>query len=187
MSRRFGTSPRGRLVVADPRDQDAPRELTERIPPGEYPLQAAVLVGEGDYCGERFPVTEEPLVRLLIGAEPVVTWEMGLSEGDDPRLLLDGHAYGFGTDGASGGFADASGWKVLSGKIRRYYEEGDESAAEFVTDGCLRATDEETGGDLVSFYTEGDGTWPVWLGRSATGELVAVTVITSWLMDLRPV
>ncbi|MCT9004710.1 hypothetical protein [Streptomyces rhizosphaerihabitans] len=78
-------------------------------------------------------------------------------------------------------------WKVLSGKIRRHYEEGDESATEFVTDGCLRATDVETGGDPVSFCTEGEGTWPVWLGRSVTGELVVVTVITSWLMDLRPV
>ncbi|MFD9459475.1 DUF4241 domain-containing protein [Streptomyces sp. NPDC060027] len=178
--------PSGRLVVADPMDRDDSRQLTERIPPGEYPLQAAVLVGEGDYYGERFPVTEEPLVRLLIAADPAVTWEMGLGEGEDPRLLLDGHAYGFGTDAATGGFADASGWKVLSGKIRRYYDEGDESAAEFVTDGCLRATDEETGGDLVSFCTGGDGTWPVWLGRSATGELVAVAVITSFV-DLRPV
>ena len=69
----------------------SPRELIERIPPGEYPLQAAVLIGEGDYGGERFPVTEEPVVRLLIADEPPVTWEMGLSEGDDPRLLLDGH------------------------------------------------------------------------------------------------
>ncbi|WRZ94486.1 hypothetical protein OHB54_38840 [Streptomyces sp. NBC_01007] len=76
-----------------------------------------------------------------------------------PSGRLDGHAYGFGTDGASGGFADTLRWKVLSGKIRRHYEEGDESAAEFVTDGCLRATDVETGGDLVSFCTEGEGIW----------------------------
>ncbi|WP_107459278.1 DUF4241 domain-containing protein [Streptomyces colonosanans] len=177
--------PSGRLVVADPRYRDDPRELTQHIPPGEYPLQKAVLVGEGEHFGERFPVTEEPVVRLLIADEPAVTWEMGLSEGDDPRLLLDGHAYGFGTDVAAGGFADASGWRTLSAKIRRYYEESDESHAESVTDGCICVTDEETGGDLVTFSTEGDGTWPVWLGRSATGELVSVSVITSWVADLR--
>jgi hypothetical protein len=70
-------------------------------------------------------------VRLLIAAEPAVTWEMGLSGEDDPRLLPDGHAYGFGTDG--------------------------------------------------------DGIWPVRLGRSAACEPVAVAVVTSWLRDLRPV
>ncbi|MFD7409611.1 DUF4241 domain-containing protein [Streptomyces sp. NPDC059866] len=178
--------PSGRLVVADAMEQDSPRELIERVPPGEYPLQAAVLVGEGDYYGERFPVTEQPAVRLLIGDEPPVTWEMGLSEGDDPRLLLDGHAYGFGTDGAAGSFADASGWARLSGKYRSFLMDRDASAAENIADGCIHAADEETGGDLVSFHTGGDGTYPVWLGRSDSGELVAVAVITSWLADLRP-
>lgn len=43
----------------------------------------------------------------------------------------------------------------------------------------FRATDEETGSDPVSFNTGGDGTYPVWLGRSDTGELVAVAVVTS--------
>ncbi|MFF3892853.1 hypothetical protein ACFYY3_06610 [Streptomyces sp. NPDC001812] len=48
-------------------------------------------------------------------------------------------------------------------------------------DGCLRALDEATGSDLVSFCTGGDGTWPVWLRRSAAGELVSVVIITSYL------
>ncbi|MET8952144.1 DUF4241 domain-containing protein [Streptomyces sp. NPDC004393] len=177
--------PSGRLVVADAM-RHSPRELIERIPPGEYPLQAAVLIGEGDYGGERFPVTEEPVVRLLIADEPPVTWEMGLSEGDDPRLLLDGHAYGFGTDGAAGSFADASGWETLSEKYRSFLMDSDGSAADNIADGCVHATDEETGSDLLSFYTGGDGTYPVWLGRSDSGELVAVAVITSWSADLRP-
>jgi hypothetical protein len=94
---------------------------------------------------------------------------MGLSEGDDPRLLLDGHAYGFGTDGAAGSFADASGWETPSEKYRSFLTGRDESAAVSIADGCIRASDEETGSDLVSFYTGGDGTYPVWLGRSATG------------------
>ncbi|MFF3615668.1 DUF4241 domain-containing protein [Streptomyces sp. NPDC002580] len=76
--------PSGRPVVADPMDRDGPRELTARVPPGGYPLQAAVLVGEGDSYGRRFPVTEEPVARLLITAEPAVTWEMGLGGEDGP-------------------------------------------------------------------------------------------------------
>ncbi|GAB2800782.1 hypothetical protein GCM10027073_36260 [Streptomyces chlorus] len=95
--------------------------------------------------------------------------------------LPDGHAYGFSTDGAAGGFADAAAWETLSGKVRRYYEEQDDGACEPISDGHIRAVDEVTGSDLVSFCTGGDGTWPVWLGRSAAGELVSVVVITSYL------
>ncbi|MCF4140818.1 DUF4241 domain-containing protein [Streptomyces sp. Tue 6430] len=173
--------PTGRLAVSDPHDRK-PRELTERVPPGEYALEAAVVIGEGEYYGDRFPVTEEPAVRLLIRDEPAVTWELALSGDEDPRLLLDGHAYGFGSDGATGGFADAAAWETLSGKVRRYYEaQDDTSSCEYLDEGHLRAVDEATGSCLVSFCTGGDGTWPVWLGRSAAGELVSVLVITSYL------
>ncbi|MFD5816688.1 DUF4241 domain-containing protein [Streptomyces sp. NPDC127038] len=170
--------PSGRLAVSDPL-QDEPRELAERIPPGEYPLESAVISGE--YEGRRFPVAEEPAVRLRIREEPAVSWELALSQDEDPRLLLDGHAYGFGTDGAAGGFADAAAWETLAGRVRRYYEDRDEEACEPVGDGYVRAVDEATGAGLVLFYTGGDGTWPVWLGRSAAGEFVSVVVVRSYL------
>lgn len=173
-------TPTGRLAVSDPSDKK-PRVLAERIPPGEYALETAVIVGEGEYGGDRFPVTEEPAVRLVIRDEPAVAWELALSEGEDPRLLLNGHAYGFSTDGAAGSFADAAAWETLSGKVRRYYEAQDDGACESVSDGHIHAVDEATGSNLVSFCTGGDGTWPVWLGRSAAGELVSVVVITSYL------
>ncbi|MGW2962643.1 DUF4241 domain-containing protein [Streptomyces sp. NPDC001220] len=177
--------PSGRLVVADPLT-GTPRELTERIPPGEYRLQTAVLVGEGDYYGEPFPVSEEPLIRLLISDEPAVTWELGLAAGEDPRLLLDGHAYGFGTDAAQGSFADAAGWETLAGTFRRYIDGDGDDGVEEVRDGALRVTDEKTGGDLVTFCTDGDGSRPVWLGRGASGDVVAVVVVTGRLSDYRP-
>ncbi|MGV9453751.1 DUF4241 domain-containing protein [Streptomyces sp. NPDC003635] len=169
--------PSGRLVVSDPHDR-RPRELVERLPPGAYPLEAAVVVGEGEYGGDRFPVTEETAVRLVVRNEPALSWELALSEGEDPRLLLDGHAYGFGTDGAAGSFADAAAWETLSDKARRHYE--DHTACESLGNGYVRAVDQTTGSDLVTFCTGGDGTWPVWLGRSAAGTLVSVVVITSY-------
>ncbi|WP_258382537.1 DUF4241 domain-containing protein, partial [Streptomyces sp. NTH33] len=144
--------PSGRLAVSDPLDEK-PRELTERIPPGEYALEAAVIAGEGEYGGDRFPVTEEPAVRLLIRDEPAVAWESALSEGEDPRLLLDGHAYGFSTDAATGSFADAAAWETLSGKVGRHYEEQDDGACESIGNGRIRAVDEATGSDLLSFCT----------------------------------
>ncbi|MEU5311274.1 DUF4241 domain-containing protein [Streptomyces sp. NPDC021562] len=179
--------PSGRLVVADPLYRGAPRELTERIPPGEYPLQTAVLVGEGEYEGERFPVTEEPLVRLLISEAPAVTWELGLGEKEDPRLLPDREAYGFPTDAAQGAFADATAWETLADAFRRCFDEGTDDGVQDVRTGSLRIADDTTGGDLVSFHTEGDGAWPVWLGRAASGALVSVVVITGRLSDFRPV
>ncbi|MFD7704196.1 DUF4241 domain-containing protein [Streptomyces caelestis] len=133
------------------------------------------------YGEERFPVTEKPAVRLRIRDEPAVSWELALSEGEDARLLLDGHAYGFGTDSATGSVADAAAWETLSGKVRRHHEEQDDDACVSLGDGHIRAVDETTGSDLVTFCTGGDGTWPVWLGRSAAGDVVSVLVITSYL------
>lgn len=179
--------PSGRLVVADGVDTDRPRELTERIQPGEYRLETPVLVGEYEFMGEPVAAVEEPVVRLVVRDEPAVTWEMGLGADDDPRLLLDGQAYGFGTDGAAGCFADAAAWRVLSGKFQSYCKGRQVAGCEHLSDGCVRVTDETSGSDLVSFCTEGDGTWPVWLGRSADGEVAVVAVITSWSQDLRPV
>ncbi|MET8570254.1 DUF4241 domain-containing protein [Streptomyces sp. NPDC004783] len=179
--------PSGRLVVADGMEPDDPRELTERIPPGEYPLETTVLVGEYEFMGERVAAVEEPVVRLVVRDEPVVSWEMGLSADDDPRLLLDGHAYGFGTDGATGCFSDAAAWPVLSERFLSYFRDQAEGVAECLSDGCVRVTDDDSGSDLVSFCTEGDGTWPVWLGRSADGEPAVVAVITAWSQDLRAV
>ncbi|MFJ8794945.1 DUF4241 domain-containing protein [Streptomyces sp. NPDC102462] len=153
---RHGAHPSGRLAVSDPLDEK-PRELTERIPPGEYALEAAVIAGEGEYGEDRFPVTEEPAVRLLIRDEPAVAWESALSESEDPRLLLDGHAYGFSTDAATGSFADAAAWETLSGKVGRHYEEQDDGACESIGNGRIRAVDVATGSDLVSFCTGATG------------------------------
>ncbi|MFG2941918.1 DUF4241 domain-containing protein [Streptomyces sp. NPDC048282] len=178
--------PSGRLVVADPLYPAAPRELTQPIPPGEYRLQTPVPVGEGDYHGEGFPVEEEPLLRLLISDEPAASWEMGLGAGEDPRLLLDGEAYGFVTDAAHGAFADAAGWDPLSGTFRRYYDGEGEHGVEEVRTGTMRVADRKSGGDLVTFCTCGDGAWSVWLGRSASGDVVSVVVLTDWLSDYLP-
>jgi hypothetical protein len=179
--------PSGRLVVADPltKGHGAGRELSERIPPGEYLMQAAVVAYESQYEDERFPVEEEVAVRLLLGEEPVVSWELALTEEDDLRLLREDEIFGFDTDRAAGSFADASGWKVLADRYQRYLVEQEDDAGETISDGYMRTTDEATDSDLVSFYTGGDGTYPVWLGRASTGKPVCVVVLISYLPDLR--
>ncbi len=127
----------------------------------------------------------EVAIRLLLTPEAPVSWELATAAGDDVRLPRDDEIVGFGTDGAAGAFADASGWDVLADRYRRYLDEEDDDAGETLDEGYLRTTDEVTSGDLVSFLTEGDGTLPVWLGRSRTGDPVSVVVVTDWLPGLR--
>ncbi|MET9037732.1 DUF4241 domain-containing protein [Streptomyces mirabilis] len=179
--------PSGRLVVADPLTEghSAGRRLSERIPPGECLMQAAVVAYESQYEDTRTPVKEEVAVRLLLGEEPVASWELAPAEEDDVRLLREDEIFGFDTDGASGAFADASGWEVLADRYQRYLVEQEDDAGETISDGYMRTTDEATDSDLVSFYTGGDGTYPVWLGRASTGKPVCVVVLISYLPDLR--
>ncbi|WP_338698327.1 DUF4241 domain-containing protein [Streptomyces sp. Q6] len=179
--------PSGRLVVADPDTEghSAGRELSERIPPGEYPVQAAVVAYEHQRGDKRIANQDEVAVRLLLGEETVVSWELALTEEDDPRLLREGEFFGFDTDCAAGAFADASGWEVLADKYRLYLVEQEDDAGETLSEGYLRTTDDVTGSDLVSFYTGGDGTYPVWMGRASTGKPVCVVVLTAYLPELR--
>ncbi|WP_277439086.1 DUF4241 domain-containing protein [Streptomyces sp. SPB162] len=179
--------PSGRLAVADPLTggKVGCRELSERIPPGVYPLQAAVVAYEGEYEDHRFPVEEEVAIRLLVDAEPPASWELALSGGDDPRLLREGEIFGFGTDGATGCFADASEWNLLTDKFRRYLVDGHDDEGETIDEGYMRISNDASGTDLVSFCTAGDGTFPVWLGRSDAGKLVSVVVVLEFLPDLR--
>ncbi|MFJ8154666.1 DUF4241 domain-containing protein [Streptomyces sp. NPDC094468] len=173
--------PSGRLVVADPltEGRGAGRVLSERIPPGEYRVQAAVVAFESEYEDVRTAVKEEVAVRLLLAEEPAASWEPALAEGDDVRLLRENETCGFDTDGAAGAFADASGWEGLADRYRRYLMEQEDDAGETVSDGYVRTTDQATGGDLVSFCTDsfctdGDGTHPV-----------SVVVVVGRLPDLR--
>ncbi|WP_425245961.1 DUF4241 domain-containing protein [Streptomyces sp. NEAU-NA10] len=179
--------PSGRLVVDDPGNTGTAhgRELSERFPPGTYPLQATVVAYEYEFMGEHCAVEEPVAVRVLLGEEAPVSWELALAAGDDVRLLRDDGIFGFSTDGAAGSFADASGWEVLAERVRSYYQDSDGDAAEFIDDGHLRTTDEATGSDLVTFFTGGDGTYPVWLGRSDSGAPVCVVVQSDYLPELR--
>ncbi|MFI1290724.1 DUF4241 domain-containing protein [Streptomyces sp. NPDC020792] len=110
----------------------------------------------------------------MLSAETPVSWELGLAEGDDARLLRDGEIFGSDTDGAAGSFADASAWEALADKYRRHLVDREHGAAESVSDGYIRTTDEATGSDLVSFYTSGDGRFPCGWG-ARTPEISCVS------------
>jgi hypothetical protein len=86
--------------------------------------------------------------------------------------------FGFSTDGATGCFADAGAWESLHRLFERHLVHGEPGVGEDIPDSMylLRTQDEASGGELVAFATTGDGTYPVWVGYSADGDVVKVVV-----------
>ncbi|MFB6850973.1 hypothetical protein ACFCWV_00510 [Streptomyces sp. NPDC056341] len=48
----------------------------------------------------------------------------------------------------------------------------------------LRTRDQASDGELAAFGTTGDGTCPVWVGRSEAGEVVGVVVLVERMPEL---
>ncbi|MEU3726434.1 DUF4241 domain-containing protein [Streptomyces sp. NPDC031705] len=174
--------PSGVLAVACPDTGEGLSGVTVAVPPGTYPVEAAWVEVEEEHWGSYEDVAA---VRLRIGDAPVAAWEMALGPGDDTLRLRAGEAFGFGTDAATGAFGDAGAWDELRDLLERARWRGspehgrlsDSVAGMHLDGGSL-------GADLAVFCTGGDGVYPVWVGRSAAGEVVRVAVQTAFDLDL---
>ncbi|MFB7714125.1 DUF4241 domain-containing protein [Streptomyces sp. NPDC056105] len=99
---------------------------------------------------------------------------------------------GFDTDGATGCFADAGAWEPLLALFEKGLIQGDPNldpeVYEDISDSMylLRTRDQASDGELVAFATTGDGTYPVWVGRSEAGEVVGVVVLVEGMPELLP-
>ncbi|MER6912494.1 DUF4241 domain-containing protein [Streptomyces sp. NPDC000594] len=182
--RRVGTLrvPSGVLAVSGPdRRPGGGPALTVPVPPGEHVLEEAQVRFGYDCEWSRAWVTrtDTTAVRLRVGGAPALSWEMCLGPDDDPRLLGADGIFGFDTDGATGCFADAGAWAPLHRLFERSLVQGEQEAGEAIPDSMyfLRTRDEATGGELVAFATTGDGTYPVWVGRSGDGAVAEVVVL----------
>ncbi|MEK2493662.1 DUF4241 domain-containing protein [Kitasatospora purpeofusca] len=178
--RRTGTLrvPSGRLAVDCPLDQDGPH-FSIAVPPGEHVLDEARAVS---LDGRE----SSTAVRLRVGEAPAVSWEMALRPCDDTRLLGEGEAYGFGTDGATGAFADAAAWGPLQRLSRQAMEDDDPEAWRY-GDGSvyfLHTREPGSGAELVAFAVSSDGVHPAWVGRSADGDVVGVVVLVEEMPDI---
>ncbi|MFE5794250.1 DUF4241 domain-containing protein [Streptomyces sp. NPDC056503] len=187
--------PSGLLAVSGPDggDDDGPH-LTVRVPPGEYVLEEA-QASYSYHCewrGRQVTSTDTMAVRVLVSEVPAATWEMASRPDDDPRLLTENGIFGFVTDGATGCFADAGAWEPLLALFEKGLIQGDPDLGpdvyEDISDSMylLRARDQASGGELVAFATTGDGTYPVWVGRSEAGEVVGVVVLVEGMPELLP-
>ncbi|MDK9496539.1 DUF4241 domain-containing protein [Streptomyces katrae] len=174
--------PSGVLVVACPDTGEGLSRITVDVPPGTYPMEAAWVQVAEEYWGSYEDVAA---VRLLIGDGPAVVWEMALGPGDDTLRLREGEAFGFGTDAAAGAFGDAEVWEELRYLLERARRQGSPER-DRLSDSLvgMNLDGGSLGADLAVFCTGGDGVHPVWVGRSASGEVVRVAVRTAFELDL---
>ncbi|MGW0817677.1 DUF4241 domain-containing protein [Streptomyces viridiviolaceus] len=195
--RRIGSLrvPSGLLAVSGPdsNDGDGPH-ITVPVPPGEYVLEEAQArhTYHCEWEGKQVTRTDTLAVRVLVSEIPAATWEMALRPDDDPRLLRENGIFGFDTDGATGCFADAGAWESLLALFEKGLIQADPDLGpeeyEGISDSMymLRTRDQASGGELAAFATTGDGTYPVWVGRSEAGEVVGVVVLVEGMPELLP-
>lgn len=164
--------PSGALIACDPtylRDppgerlvetyayQQSHQPSTATVPPGKYP----VMLSEFRWVSGTGPI--EAAAKVVVSDGQIASWEMALRPGEDLRTLPDDGFFGFGVDGGTGCFYDAAAATALTPRIEGSAL-GYERTAEI--------TDQESGANLLAFHSGwGDGSYPVWIGRNAAGEV----------------
>jgi hypothetical protein len=158
--------PTGQVLAGDPNiigDGDLPFTVT--VPPGDYPVVVAAMRWEAT------SETEVLAAMLQIRDRPAAAWELAVRSGEDVSLLGADGFYGFEVTTGLACFMDASGRGVLP---RRF--EADEKVCglwESYFPSHIEVSDPETGTNVIGYLSGmGDGTYPVWIGRDAGGEVV---------------
>jgi Protein of unknown function (DUF4241) len=167
----------GRLVATDPWWVSAGGDaaFTLSVLPGRYPV--AVSFARLDRSDP------PPLIprlgaaaRLTIRDEPARTREMALRPGENLADLGPGEFYGFAVDAAVGAFLDESAVAPLSRRVEQLEEpeefESDEMNTATINGEAVNIVlDQATGLNVVAFPCGmGDGTYPVWIGRTSAGD-----------------
>lgn len=156
--------PSGQLTATDPawiKADDKPFTVT--VPPGSYPVQLSVVRSDDDPEHRRVAAA-----RLAVRDIPVESWEMALTAGQDPRALPDAEFYGFDVDAGMGCFYDASAAASFAHQPRGWLDQFDLPRLAFTAP----ASDPGSSANLIAYHSGwGDGSYPVWIGRSADGEV----------------
>jgi len=153
--------PSGRLVAKDPSWFTDAEPFTVTVAPGSYPVLVSVVrfAGNPDH-------TRVAAAKIVIRDIPAESWEMALRAGQDSRALPDASFYGFGVDAGTGCFFDASAAARFS---RLDWRDIGEAIWDAIT---APVSDAESGANMIAFRSGwGDGSYPVWIGRSADGEV----------------
>lgn len=166
----------GRIVAADPGyGPDGLEPFTVTVAPGSYRVELSRLAIRYNGGGED---ERAAAVRLVIGDAPVTTWEMALLPGQKKEGLPTGHYFGFGVDSGVASFLDADAVPALERLAPTEATAADGLGPIYDgLDGAIgvNAVDPQTGANVVAWYSGwGDGSYPVWFGRDASGAVVQV-------------
>ncbi|WP_181776961.1 DUF4241 domain-containing protein [Amycolatopsis pittospori] len=163
--------PSGRLVAGDPSyggSSAMPGPFLVTVPPGGYPVSVAKVRLTDDDGGEYRRIAA---ARVRVRAEPVVRWELALTEGDDPAKAKAGEVYGYGVDSGIGSFLDATAAPALprlvgdsgEGPLMKLFENDGIGGAHLIRDG---------GAAVAAFISGwGDGGYPTWIGYTDRGQV----------------
>ncbi|MGA5567763.1 DUF4241 domain-containing protein [Streptomyces pseudogriseolus] len=150
----------GRLAVTDPGYVSDPR--TVAVPPGEYPVTLSLL--------RTARSVEVAAARVTFLDTPPHAWEMTLRPDEDPGLLGEGEFYGVDTGTVA--FMDATREvddETLDDEVFDPLSYVDRPSVELPGTG--------TEPNLIAFTAGwGDGSYPVWTGRTEDGQAACVVV-----------
>ncbi|MGW4484053.1 DUF4241 domain-containing protein [Amycolatopsis sp. NPDC004368] len=162
--------PTGRVVAVEPFLPENRDAFAQTVAPGVYPVVLAVA--EFGEPGEQSGLDTVAAAKLVIRDEPVVSWEMAVSEEQDlAELESDDSYFGYPVDGATGSFLDAA-------FAENYTEDFVDQLLDLLIASRMEGryaatyTDGEGRPVVVAFPTgDGDGSYPTWVGRTAGGEV----------------
>ncbi|QMU71112.1 DUF4241 domain-containing protein [Streptacidiphilus sp. P02-A3a] len=183
--------PSGRIVACDPftgLGAYGGDPFTVTVPPGRYQVTASMLEitapedpeSESDRELDHEPEPEQPhrrvaAARLVISDQPVAVWEQAVVPEQDLGALGEDEFYGYGVDAGTGCFVDAEAVEPLGDfesdteTLMAAFEAVEWSA------GVVTLTAPESGHNLVAFSSGwGDGVYPTWIGRTASGEVACL-------------
>ncbi|MDI5963162.1 DUF4241 domain-containing protein [Streptomyces sp. SL13] len=165
--------PTGRVAACDPLVTlgEELEGFTATVPPGRYPVSVAVVTIGDPAAAE--PHQRVAAARLVIKDVPPVSWDMALQPEQELTDLTDDEFYGYGVDAGTGCFADASvDSRFAGGQGAEDSQLFDAINAAGWTARPINHTDPATGQQVVVFFSGwGDGAYPTWVGRDASGEV----------------
>ena len=169
----------GRIVACDPftgLGAYGGDPFTVGVPPGRYPVTAALVeITTPDDPDAEPPHRRVAAARLAVRDEPVAAWEQAVVPEQDLAALGEDEFYGYGVDAGTGCFVDADAVEPLGD----YESETETLTAAFEAvdwaAGVVTLTAPDSGHNLVAFSSGwGDGVYPTWIGRTATGEVACL-------------